>query len=77
MTSTLPFHQQCLISCFLIGVTFYQPFEPVALLLANTLARARPRLALGVSEEVGLLAGNMLLPELMPKEELIYVQSSY
>lgn len=77
MASTFPSHQQCIISCFLIGVTFYQPFEPVAFLLANTLARARPRLTPGVSEEVGLLTGNMLWPELMPKEELIYVQSSY
>lgn len=57
MTSTHPFLQQRVISRFPIGVVLHQPSEPVvAFLLDNTLARARPGLTSGMSEEVGLLA---------------------
>ncbi|KAH0508533.1 Inositol hexakisphosphate and diphosphoinositol-pentakisphosphate kinase 1 [Microtus ochrogaster] len=48
--------QQRVISRFPTGLVLHQPSEPVAFMLADTLARARPGLTSGMSQEVGLLA---------------------
>lgn len=72
MTSTQSFHQLHVTSHLVVGVPLYQLFEPPAFLLANTQKEPQARCGLtpAVSEEIDLVAWNILLPELTPKEEL-------